>query len=77
MVELECPNSSMSTPDGPFSDFHKAGVPLSLCVYLEDEGISFKGTVWTARQSKTRFLIIFFLGPVQVSSYGYGSKQED
>ena len=47
--------------DGPFSDLHKAGVPFLLCVHLEDKGLSFKGAVWTARQSKTGFSIWFFL----------------
>ena len=60
MVERLCPNSTL-VPDRPFSDLHKAGVPFSLCVHLEDKGLSFKGAVSTARQSKTGFSICFFL----------------
>ena len=65
MVERLCPNSTL-VPDRPFSDLHKAGVPFSLCVHLEDKGLSFKGAVSTARLSKTGFSICFFLD----QSYG-------
>ena len=55
-------NSTMTVPDGPFSDLHKAGPLLSLCVLMDDKELSRKGVVWTAMQSKTRFSISFFPG---------------
>ena len=35
MVDSECP-SIISLQDGPFSDLHKAGVPLALCIHLTE-----------------------------------------
>ena len=32
-------------PDGPLSDLHKAGVPLSLCIYLRGKGLSLRDAV--------------------------------
>ena len=33
MVDRECPKI-VTLQDGPFSDRHKAGVPLELCMHL-------------------------------------------
>ena len=31
--------------DGPFSDLHKADVPLALCMHLTEKGLSFREVV--------------------------------
>ena len=47
--------------DRPFSDLHKEGVPLVLCMHLLENGIekglSLQHAVWTVRQSKSGFSI--------------------
>ena len=51
-VELNIKNIMQ---DGPFSDLHKPGVPLALCMHLTEKGLSLREMVWTARQSKSGF----------------------
>ena len=51
---------SVSVLDGLNQDLYKAGVPLSLCLHLREQGLSIAGAVWTAKQSKSGFSISFF-----------------
>ena len=41
--------------DGPFSNLHKSGVHLALCMHLTEKGLSLLEAVWTARQSSLDF----------------------
>ena len=57
----------MNVPYGPFYELTKASIPLNLLVHLDDKGfhlddkgLSFGGSEWTTRQSKTGFSIYIF-----------------
>ena len=37
----------------PITQLCKTGVPLSLCIHMEEKGLCFGGAGWMARQSKS------------------------
>lgn len=43
----------VSVLEGPFLDLHKAGMPLPICIHLKYQGLSFGGSVWTAKQTRS------------------------
>ena len=43
-----------------FSCLYEAGVPISVCVHLQENGLALGGAVWTAKQSKTGFSVCFY-----------------
>ena len=51
---------SESVLDGVFSSMCKAGLPLSICIHLQEKGLDFDGAVWTAKQTQSGFSVSFF-----------------
>ena len=54
----------MSVLEGSFAGLQGVGIPLPVCIHLQDLRLQFEGAQWTAKQSNTRFSISFFW-PVQ------------
>ena len=54
----------VSVLEGSFTDLKGVGIPLPVCIHLQDSGLQFGGAQWTAKQSNTEFSIFFFW-PVQ------------
>jgi len=46
--------------DGQHVDVVKTGVPLSICLLLQQQGLSMDSTQCRAKQTATRFLVSFF-----------------
>ena len=55
----------VSVLEGSFTDLKGVGIPLPVCIHLQDSGLQFGGAQWTAKQSNTEFSIFFFW-PVQL-----------
>ena len=54
----------VSVLEGFFAGLEGVGIPLPVCIHLQDLGLQFGGAQWTAKQSNTKFSISFFW-PVQ------------
>lgn len=50
----------VSSLDGVSSALSKSGMPLSVCVHLQEKGLHFDKAMWTARQSSSGFSVSFF-----------------
>ena len=54
----------VSVLEGSFAGLQGVGIPLPVCIHLQDLGLQFEAAQWTAKQSNTGFSISFFW-PVQ------------
>ena len=56
--------------DGLHTDLAKTGVPLSICLLLQQQGLSMDSAQWSAKQTATGFSVrVLLLAPAQ-----YGPK---
>ena len=55
--------------DGLHVDLAKTGVPLSICLLLQQQGLLMDSTQWSAKQTATGFSVSFFW-PRQCAQYG-------
>ena len=62
----------VSVLEGSFAGLEGVGIPLPVCIHLQDLGLQFEGAQWMAKQSNTEFSISFFW-PVQDHS-AFGKK---
>ena len=46
--------------EGCFAGLQGVGIPLPVCIHLQDLELQFEGAQWTAKQSNTEFSIFFF-----------------
>lgn len=46
---------------GVFSHIARAGMPLAICMHLQEDGLQFGQEVWTAKQTTSGFSANFFL----------------
>ena len=52
--------ASVSVLEGSYSNLYNCGMPLALCVHLEDQGLGLGSAVWTAKQTSSGFSICLF-----------------
>ena len=50
----------MSVLEGSFAGLQGVGIPLPVCIHLQDLGLQLEGAQWTAKPSNTGFSISFF-----------------
>ena len=50
----------MTVLEGSFAGLQGVGIPLPVCIHLQDLGLQFEGAQWTAKHSNTGFSISFF-----------------
>ena len=50
----------VSALEGSFAGFKGVGIPLLVCIHLQDLGLQFGGVQWMAKQSNTGFSISCF-----------------
>ena len=50
----------VSVLEGSFTGLQVVGIPLPVCIHLEDLELQLEGAQWTAKQSNTGFSISFF-----------------
>ena len=50
----------VSVLEGSFAGLQGVGIPLPVCIHLQDLRLQLEGAQWTAKQSNTRFSISFF-----------------
>ena len=55
--------------DGLHADLAKTGVPLSICLLLQQQGLLMDSAQWSAKQTATGFSVSFFW-PRQCAQYG-------
>lgn len=51
---------SVSVLEGDSAKLLSGGVPISVCIHLQDKGLHFEDAVWTAKQSKSGFSVSFY-----------------
>ena len=64
----------VSMLEGSFTGLQGVGIPLPVCIHLQDLGLQLEGAQWTAKQSNPGFSISFFW-PVQDHSTVVGKKR--
>ena len=47
--------------EGSFAGLQGVGIPLPVCIHLQDLGLQFEGAQWTAKQSNTGFFHFLLL----------------
>ena len=50
----------VSVLEGAVVGLHEVGVPLPVCMHLQDKGARFESAQWTAKQTKSGFSVCFF-----------------
>ena len=50
----------VSVLEGAFVGLREVGVPLPVCMHLQDKGARFESAQWTAKQTKSGFSVCFF-----------------
>ena len=60
----------VSVLEGSFAGLQGVGIPLPVCIHLQDLGLQFEGAQWTAKQSNTGFSISFFWPVQDRSAFG-------
>ena len=50
----------VSVLEGSFAGLQGVGIPLPVCIHLQDLGLQLEGAQWTAKPSNTGFSISFF-----------------
>ena len=60
----------MSVLEGSFAGLQGVGIPLPVCIHLQDLGLQFEGVQWTAKQSNIGFSISFFWPVQDCSAFG-------
>ena len=64
----------VSMLEGSFTGLQGVGIPLPVCIHLQDLGLQLEDAQWTTKQSNTGFSISFFW-PVQDCSTVIGKKR--
>ena len=60
----------VSVLEGSFAGLEGVGIPLPVCIHLQDLGLQFEGAQWTAKQSNIGFSISFFWPVQDRSAFG-------